>query len=280
MTDPRLHELQDLIVRLAGGQLEARASVSERGDDVDALAVGLNLLAEVLEEERHDRLRAEGVAVQHERDKMDALAHFSAGVAHDLNNLLSVVLLVSSTLRARVDAEGRELLDDLELACERGTILARHLKSLRTDGPPALRCSPSVPLQSAGRLAMRAATDGVEVHVAIPEALPEVSVDPMELERVVMNLVRNSIEAMPRGGLVSLEAVARDRHVLVRVKDSGEGMSEATRQRAVEPRFTTKPEGTGFGLSHAYALAERSGGDLRLSSSPGEGTTVTLRLPT
>jgi signal transduction histidine kinase len=393
LADDRLAQLQAVLLELAGKDYAARAPVSAARDDIDAICVGVNLLAEELAYERSERSRAQSLlsdavdayegapamfcsvegaerhivkcnatmatllgvapdallgrslpslsmapdamamALEHvlskggetadvfwlqvvgdpvpvrlaavpvagtervqvvlrdaradlraeederERQKMLALAELSGGVAHDLNNLLSVMTMVSSAAREASGDEILELLDDLDVALEGGVGLAQRLLSVSVQGMKRWPVDPSDALRTAARVVRRAAPCEVTVRIDLPDRLPEVAVDPSELERVVINLATNGIEAMPEGGELRIEAGPSDGVVLVRVRDTGVGMDPVTRRRAVEALFTTKPDGTGLGLALAFALCERAGGDLDIQTVAGEGTTVELRLP-
>jgi CheY-like chemotaxis protein len=111
--------------------------------------------------------------------------------------------------------------------------------------------------------------------------VPVVMGRPAELNEVITNLVLNAIDAMPRGGTLRLRTrLADHRHASITVSDTGVGMSEEVRRRVFDPFFTTKgEEGTGLGLSVSHSIVERHGGDLRVDSRPGEGTTFTITLP-
>ncbi|WP_338106287.1 ATP-binding protein [Ramlibacter henchirensis] len=130
-----------------------------------------------------------------------------------------------------------------------------------------------------------------EVHVA--PRLPAILVDATQFETALLNLVVNARDSTPDGGRITISAQARDlgvgevgalpagRYIEVSVADSGAGMSPEVLARAVEPFFTTKPrgKGTGLGLSQVYGLTQQSGGDLRIASKLGEGTTVSMFFP-
>jgi CheY-like chemotaxis protein len=127
--------------------------------------------------------------------------------------------------------------------------------------------------------------------VSVPVELPRVFADPAQLESALVNLAVNARDAMVRGGRLEMsariadsgpaDAPEADGFVEIAVADEGAGMSPEVASHAIEPFFTTKPpgKGTGLGLSQVYGFVRQSGGDLRIESEPGRGTTVTLRLP-
>jgi len=120
---------------------------------------------------------------------------------------------------------------------------------------------------------------GVELIREIEPGLPAVRADRDQILQVLLNLVRNAVEAMPDGGPVRVTARREGEAVVFSVTDSGPGISPEDLPRVFEPYFTTKEGGTGLGLAIARRIAEEHGGRLDLESTPGRGATFTLRLP-
>lgn len=277
MADDQLEALQAVLIRLADGDHGVRAPVTGDGGGLDAVCVGVNLLAEVLAGEHEGRMRAEALARTRQRQKIEALSHFAGGVAHDLNNFLTVMLAAIVALR---DEHGdSSLLDDLEMASRNSAALTRRLLSLSSDAYQGEACEPTDALSTAVRLLRRAAPSNVEVASALGSDLPRVDADPLELQRTVLNLGRNGLEAMPEGGVLTVDAERCGRGLSVSIRDTGEGMAPTVLARASEPFFTTKTTGNGFGLALARALCERAGGEMTIASEWGRGTDITLHLP-
>jgi PAS domain S-box-containing protein len=232
-----------------------------------------------------------------ESQKMEALGQLTGGVAHDFNNLLMVVLGNLGLLRKRLPPEPRlmRLLDGAQQGAERGAALtARMLAFARRQ---ELRPAPTdltglvsglVPLLE------RSAGPTVRIEPTLPPGLPPALVDANQLELALLNLVVNARDAMPGGGTVTIALTADEapsavappylvpgRYLRLSLSDTGQGMDAATLARAAEPFFTTKAvgQGSGLGLSMVQGLAEQSGGGLRLTSRPGEGTTAEIWLP-
>jgi signal transduction histidine kinase len=125
---------------------------------------------------------------------------------------------------------------------------------------------------------------GVELQLDLPRDLPEVRVDPMQMEQALLELVSNALDAMPRGGRLRLAALAGNGaaapgEVVVEVADTGGGIPAHVLPSVCEPFFTTRQEGTGLGLAIAKRFVEQNGGRLEIDSVPGSGTTVRVRLP-
>ena len=123
----------------------------------------------------------------------------------------------------------------------------------------------------------------VELAMSVPATLPQVRVDPMQLEQALLEIVSNALDAMPSGGRLGISAFASNGPapgaVVVEVSDTGGGIPAQVLPSVCEPFFTTRPEGTGLGLAIAKRYLEQNGGILEIASRPGEGTTVRLRLP-
>jgi signal transduction histidine kinase len=124
----------------------------------------------------------------------------------------------------------------------------------------------------------------VELEMAVPATLPQVRVDPMQVEQAILEIVSNALDAMPGGGRLRIRAFLADGaapgDVIVEVTDTGGGIPDHVLPSVCEPFFTTRQEGTGLGLAIAKRYVEQNGGRLEIASRPGVGTTVRVSLPT
>lgn len=230
--------------------------------------------------------------------KMQAMGELAGGIAHDINNVLQAIssaLALIARRHAEPDTVSR-LAGLGTAAAERGAAITRRLLAFaRRDDLHA------EPINAAGLLAdmseVLAHTLGpaIEITVAADATLPPLLADKSQVETVLVNLAANARDAMPEGGRLTLSAAAEQvapsshqrggprpgSYVRLTIGDTGIGMDTATLARVTEPFFTTKPpgEGTGLGLAMARGFAEQSGGALRIDSTKGRGTTVTLWLP-
>jgi len=229
--------------------------------------------------------------------KMEVLGRLTGGIAHDFNNLLTVILGNLRLLKRRVrsgDAEAAELIDDAVSAAEDGTGLIQQLLAFsrkQTLKPETIDLG--VFLHDNRRFLERVAGDGVEITLDTDTGPLRVQADTQQLQSALLNLTINASDAMPAGGGLRIAArreeigagsgpdVTSASWVTLSISDTGEGMSRAVLARAIEPFFTTKEpgKGSGLGLSMVYGFAHQSGGDLRIESEPGGGTTVTLFFP-
>ena len=231
--------------------------------------------------------------------KMEAVGALAGGVAHEVNNMMSVVLGFGEfLLQDPAMPEGR-LPDVRQImkAADRAAVVTRELLAFSRRAfhqPQILDLGPAVlGLEPVVRRLL-----GEERHLAFTaDASPRVRVDRGQLEQVIVNLALNARDAMPTGGTltittaeVTLEAgvigyggisIPAGHYGLIAVRDTGVGMDPATQARIFEPFFTTKPagEGTGLGLAAAYGIMEQNNGYIAVGSVPGEGTTFSLYLP-
>ncbi|MES2721527.1 MAG: ATP-binding protein [Pseudomonadota bacterium] len=243
-----------------------------------------------LQEEMHERERAESALRQSQR--MEAMGQLTGGVAHDFNNIL---MIASSglDLMERTDKPERRkmLIDGMRQAVDRGASLTRQLLafSRRTSLRPEV-IDLTVQLEGMRLLLDRSLGEDISVVVDLPADLWRVQVDPSEFELAILNLAVNARDAMPGGGTITIgghnrpagadEAVPVD-HVVLGIADAGGGMAPETLSRVFEPFFTTKAvgKGTGLGLSQVYGFSRASGGDVRIESTVGLGSTIFLLLP-
>jgi signal transduction histidine kinase len=234
-----------------------------------------------------ERRRAEEMLRQSQ--KMEAIGQLTGGIAHDFNNLLTAVIGNLDMIRNRVQGERLQRMAENALeAARKGAKLAAQLlafsRSQRMNvGPVDLQQL----LNGMSGLLAQSVGPSVHVDVQIDEDARYAISDSNQLELAILNLAVNARDAMPEGGSLTVKARSvRDverglPHVELAVADTGSGMTEEVRSRAIEPFYTTKPtgQGTGLGLSQVYAVVRESGGALAIDSEPGSGTTVRMILP-
>jgi CheY-like chemotaxis protein len=217
-------------------------------------------------------------------------------VAHDFNNLLTAVIGNLELLCSRLEPDPRttRLLKGAMEGARRGASLTQRLLAFARKQELRPRATDVCGLVHDMRdLIHRSVGPLVRVEVVAQEHLPAVTVDPNQLEMALLNLAVNARDAMPDGGVLTIDIGHEEvshgaeallppgSYVRLTVSDTGEGMDADTLSRAVEPFFSTKAvgKGTGLGLSMVFGLAEQSGGSARLESAPGRGTTAHLLLP-
>jgi signal transduction histidine kinase len=222
-------------------------------------------------------------------ETLRALGELAGGAAHHLNNLLTIVVGRIQLLRRMVEEERlARPLEIIERAAKDGAEVVRRLQQFagmrRTAEPRTVdlvQIVNDVLEMTRGRWQDAARAQGTEITVESRLApLPSIPGDAAALREMLTNLVLNAVDALPRGGRLTVEAGPVGSNAVVSVADTGVGMSEEVRQRAHEPFFTTKGvKATGLGLSVAYGIARRHGGELAVQSEEGRGTTIRVTLP-
>ena len=246
-----------------------------------------------------DKLRAEELEAAQtalrQSQKMEAMGQLTGGVAHDFNNLLTPIVGSLDLLKRRGIGGPREqrLIEGAIQSAERAKVLVQRLLAFARR-QPLQTFAVDIGKLIAGMSELITSTTGPTIKLAIvaPPDLPPAKVDPNQLEMALLNLAVNARDAMPDGGELRISAkprtLTRDREDLEAgaylrpsVTDTGIGMDEATRARAVEPFYSTKGvgKGTGLGLSMVHGLASQLGGALRIRSEAGNGTRIELWLP-
>jgi signal transduction histidine kinase len=221
--------------------------------------------------------------------KMQALGQLTGGIAHDFNNLLTVIQGSADMLRRPGLADDKRIrfAEAVVQASSRAAALTGQLLAFARRQPlrPEV-IEVNALIRDMTDLLDRTLGERIEVRTILSPDACSVEADRAQLESALLNVAVNARDAMPDGGLLTIrtamfdEAPAR-RMIGVSISDSGVGMDPDTLDRAFEPFFTTKAtgKGTGLGLSQVYGFASQSGGDVRIESAPGAGTTVTLLLP-
>jgi PAS domain S-box-containing protein len=276
-------------IRRPDGAIRHRSSTvglerAADGTPIALVGVSTDITERVRQEQRLERAQ-----------RLNALGELTGGIAHDVNNLLSVIGLNLELVHELVpEGEPRELTDAALHAVGQGAKLTRGLLAFAQRQSLRPAPVPLAPLVGGLDALLRRALGGrIVLRTDVAPDTPPALVDAAQLETSLVNLVLNARDAMPEGGQVTIRAarasaeeaasvgLAARPHVRIAVEDEGEGMAPAVLARAFEPFFTTKGagKGTGLGLAMVYGFAHQSGGEVRIDSTEGEGTTVTLWLP-
>ncbi len=271
----RLVELTDAV---AAGDLDRRAEVTGH-DELSRLSERFNRMVGELAKNQRDLIQAE---------KLASLGRLAAGVAHEINNPLGIILGYAKTMLAerREDASDR---DDLQSIVEEAEQCHKIVLDLVAFARPVARtdevCSlAEVVEEEAGRIEglVRPPADPPALELDLADPSPAVPMERRLLKQLIANLIRNAIDAMPDGGRLGISV--RSDHAdgpraVLSIRDTGCGMNDEQRDRIFEPFFTTKPRGTGLGLAICWGIVEGVGGRVDVETAPGEGTTITVTLP-
>jgi signal transduction histidine kinase/ActR/RegA family two-component response regulator len=260
------------------------------GDYSGMLAVVTEHTSEARYRQLEDQLR--------QAQKMEAIGSLAGGVAHDFNNVLSVILSYASLAMDSLPAGHavREDLEEIRTAAERATVLTRQLLAFSRQQVLRPRLVDVTNLVSdLEKMLRRLVGEDVTLTLRTSEQPTVVNADPSQLEQIIMNLAVNARDAMPDGGELVIETAAVDvrtsmpaypqvpsgEYVMLRVTDTGTGMDDAVQARIFEPFFTTKRigRGTGLGLSTVFGIVRQSGGYISVESEVGRGSTFVIHIP-
>jgi signal transduction histidine kinase/ActR/RegA family two-component response regulator len=243
-----------------------------------------------------DRKRLEDDLLQVQ--KMESIGRLAGGVAHDFNNILTAIRGNVDLLLESMEPDhphGPEL-HDIQQAAERATALTRQLLAFsRKQAMQARPIELGALVRDMEKMLRRVIGEDIVLLTTPSEDIGTVRADPGQLEQVLMNLAVNARDAMPEGGLLTIETravqlevpmasalgISAGDYVSLVVRDTGHGMDDATRARIFDPFFTTKPagKGTGLGLAMVYGIVRQSGGAISVDTAVGRGATFRIYLP-
>ena len=276
--DERSLAVQVFLAIAIVAQLLLAASVSERRKS-----------AEALRRSQEQLFRAE---------KLEGIGRLAGSIAHDFNNILTIINTYADLVASAVaDPAVRADAEEIRRAGERGATLTRQLLALTRRGVVQPQCL-DVGRAAAGmeKLLRKAMGEHIELAIVTDPGRSLVSMDPSQLEQVIMTLALNARDAMPNGGAMTLQVSSAGERplpisaeatapsgewVLLTISDSGVGMSDEVRAHLFEPFFTTKGKerGTGLGLASVFAIVKNAGGHVEVSSAEGKGSTFRVFLP-
>ncbi|TLY46106.1 MAG: HAMP domain-containing protein [Nitrospirae bacterium] len=271
--------------RMRMGTSDRRVAVRS-GDELESLALAFNQMAEALDEslktihDQHDELVR--------KEKLASVGQLLAALAHDIKNPLGVIRSSAQLVLddRQSEAAKREVAQYVIEEVDRLTNRINHFLRFAREKPPEIRpVSVKVLLETALQ-EWRALGSGPSIaeEVRIGSDVTDLMVDPDQLKVALVNLLINAREAMPQGGTLTIVADMEGKSeapatVVVRIVDTGCGISPEHLKHIFDPFFTTKDYGTGLGLTNAKRLVEQNGGQLAIHSQEGKGTEVVIRLP-
>jgi two-component system, cell cycle sensor histidine kinase and response regulator CckA len=231
--------------------------------------------------------------------KVEAIGRLSGGIAHDFNNILGVIIGYTEAIQKRMQPENtfREAIDEIQRAAKRAASLTQQLLAFSRKQvlePKILDLNAS--LLEMEKMLGSLLGEHIELVLALSDSLARVKADRTQLEQVILNLSVNGRDAMPGGGKLTIETsevemreanptrpayMLPGNYVLLRVSDTGCGITREVRAHIFEPFFTTKEKGkgTGLGLATVYGIVKQSGGYILVNSEPGKGATFEVYLP-
>lgn len=212
-----------------------------------------------------------------------AIGEMAAALAHDFNNILDTIAQAAAVMESSMDSpagERKPLLDMIHNAVRRGAEMVQRIREYLRTGEGASRPIDVSTIAAEAVELARPLWQKANVRVTTSlAAVPNVCANAADLRRVFTNLIINAIEAMPQGGELTITCGPRENQVVTTVSDNGIGIPPTDQSRVFFAYFTTKPRGTGLGLSGAQKILLSYGGNISFHSEPGKGTTFTIVLP-
>ena len=282
-------------VRKDGTRFWASVVIDPVRNEKGELVGFAKITRDLTEKRRADEALAEANAALFQAQKMEAVGQLTGGVAHDFNNLLAVISNGLDVLSLRLQAHGDiKLVATMRRAVDRGAKLTQQLLAFARQQPLKVeRCDLNALIRGFEVVLRRVGSASITFELELGARMAQVEIDAARFEAALLNLAVNARDAMPDGGKLTITTsnhtqnegepgkLAPGTYVQVSVTDTGTGMAPEVAARAFEPFFTTKEvgRGTGLGLSQVYGFIAQSGGDARIQSAVGAGTTITMFLP-
>jgi signal transduction histidine kinase len=277
----RLEMLMASARRIGAGDFSPIIPVRKSRDEFTDLAIAINRMSRELERREEFLLQSQ---------KLRAVGSLTAGIAHEVNNPINNIMLTAAALQEDFDTlpgdEKQELIGDIVEQTERASKIIRNLLDFARESEISTeRLKIGEVVGNAINLAAnQLKLSGVRLVGDIPNDLPEINGDRQYLSQVFLNLILNAVDAMADGGgrlTVSSDVSLDTRCVAIHISDTGPGMSPRVLKAIFDPFFTTKSSGsgTGLGLSVSLGIVQKHGGEIKVESTVGEGSTFTVLLP-
>jgi signal transduction histidine kinase len=253
------------------GKLDYRIKVRSK-DEIGILAGAFNSMVKSLEESQRQLIQSE---------KLASLGQLAAGIAHEINNPLTNISNNAQMLQQEVGGRAAKRLKVIEENIDKASRIVRNLLDFSRAPEFHPEFIDITLLLEKSLEFMEHDLKRIEVVKRFSKNLPEVLVDPLQIQQVFVNLITNACQAMPNGGRLTLTTDSTDKTVEVRISDTGEGIPKEHMDKIFDPFFTTRKvgKGTGLGLSISYRIIDRHGGRIKVESEVGKGSTFIIELP-
>ncbi len=271
--------------RKNGEPFHERATIAPVKDPAGTVTHYVALKEDITVQKQAEAERRILEAQLHQSQKLESLGSLAGGVAHDMNNVLGAILSLASTLREKADPQSPAFrsLETIQTACLRGRGVVKSLLYFaRKDLQEEACIDLNALVKEMAQLLSYTTLKRIRLEMELREPLGRLRGDAGALSHALMNLCVNALDAMPGSGILRIQTEpGPDGGLVVRVSDTGQGMTPEVLERAMEPFFTTKPQGkgTGLGLPMVYGTIKAHDGRFELHSEPGKGTEAILRFP-
>ncbi len=276
-----LVELSHKIESVRNGDLYARVSFSDRDDDIGYLGQNFNEMVRQLRESRDELQRIHQTQMSR-AEHLATLGELAAGLAHEVRNPLAGIAGAVDILGQELPASspGRSIVGEVQQEVRRIQAILNELLDYARPKPFDIRAADlNSTIEHTVQLArQQVASRPIDIRFVAAD-LPPVEHDALQIQRLLLNLVLNALQAIDGSGFVELIAGTEDGFAVVKVRDNGRGISPDHLKNIFRPFFTTKRQGTGLGLSLSRRIVEQHGGSIAVESTLGKGTEFVVRLP-
>ncbi len=275
---PILHRRKD--GELIEGDLSASIIYDEKGKEIGSVGIFKDL-RERLRMERELQKTQQALL---QSEKLAAMGRLTSQIAHELNNPIYGIMNTLELLKTEISPESKRR-KILELSLSETQRLSEMLRNMLSFSKPEEEKRRPVKMNELieGILLVmekQMRESNIKVETSFDDEIPEVMASTNQMRQVLLNIIKNAKEAMPKGGTLAIQTTKGDKHILIHVRDTGVGIPEEIRNKIFEAFFTTKQKvkGVGLGLSVCYGIIKDHGGEIKVESEEGRGTTFTIRL--
>lgn len=277
-----LEELKKIIGRVREGDLSARVKFAVRNDDVGQLGRQFNEMIQELAENRVEIERLHQFEMAR-AEHLATIGELAAGLAHEIRNPLAGIAGVVEVMGRELPKESssRAVLPEVQMEIQHIQAILNDLLAYARPRPPEFHPADlNATVEQAVFLArQQVRTKPIEITLATEKSLPRISHDPVQIQRVVLNLLLNGIQAIQDKGQIDVALRQGGEWAVVRIRDSGKGIPRDSLPKIFKPFFTTRKEGTGLGLPLAKGIVESHKGKIEVTSEPGQGAQFEVWLP-
>jgi signal transduction histidine kinase len=277
-----LAELKKVITHVRGGDLDARVKFAKRTDDVGQLGRQFNEMVQQLAENREEIERLHQIEMAR-AEHLATIGELAAGLAHELRNPLAGIAGVVEVMGRELPqhSSSRAVLPEVQGEIHHIQSILNDLLAYARPRPPEFHPADlNTTIEQAVFLArQQVRTKPIEILFEPQKKLPHVVHDPVQFQQVILNLLLNGIQAIPNQGKIEVTLRREGEFAVVRIKDTGKGISQDSLPKIFKPFFTTRKEGTGLGLPLAKGIVEAHRGRIQVTSEPGQGAQFDVWLP-
>ncbi len=264
------------------GDLSASLIYGDQGNEIGSIGIFKDLRERLKMEEKLRETQQQLM----QSEKLAAMGRLTSQIAHELNNPIYGIMNTLELLKTEIPPESKRS-KILEMSLSETHRLSEMLRNMLSFSKPEEEVRRPIDVNELLEsivlfIDKQMRESNIDIETRFAEEIPKVMGSTNQLRQVLLNIIRNAKEAMPEGGILSLETMSEDSRVIIHIKDTGIGIPKEIRDKIFEAFFTTKQEvkGVGLGLSVCYGIIKDHGGEIRVESEEGRGSTFSIILPT